>query len=278
MSNQRSLKHVKNQLRFVYGWRLTVRIALILFIFIFFVHVFLQPFDTRQPTSLRDVLELAGYGFILASSYLIVHAMELQWFVFNQKHWRKRDEALSFLVLFTLSTVLSSFYHSWAFDAGSKSLLEFILFASFFAIPFCLITFPILAFLRQRWGVKQDPENTHRFSREVEIKGENKEEDIRFHLSELLYIRAQQNYIEVVLHRADSDPIKQLVRATLRETEQEIPEALRVHRSYLINPQHVTQVNGPKRKRFIKLNNVPDEIPLSSTYQKHVESVLPIQP
>lgn len=278
MSNKKSLKNKSSQLRFIYDWRVTIRITLILFVFIFFVHVFLQPFDTKQPTSLRGVLDLAGYGFILSASYILLHALELKWFVHNQNRWRKRDEVLSFLMLFTLSTVLSSFYHSWAFNAGSKSLLEFIFFVLFFSVPFCLIIFPILAFLRQRWGVKQDPENVHRFSRLVTIKGENKEEDISFYLSELLYVRAQQNYIEVVLQSAHGDLVKQLVRTTLRETEQEIPEAVRVHRSYLINPQHVEQVLGPKRKRSIKLKKLSEEIPLSSTYQKNIESIMPVQP
>lgn len=77
MKSQKNLEHNNAQLNFIYDWLITIRIALILFCFVFIVHVLLQPFDTQQPTTLGDVLELAGYGFIVFTSYLIVHAIEL---------------------------------------------------------------------------------------------------------------------------------------------------------------------------------------------------------
>ncbi|MDX1706555.1 LytTR family DNA-binding domain-containing protein [Pseudidiomarina sp.] len=182
------------------------------------------------------------------------------------------------LILFSLSTVLSSFYHSWVFSDGFKSLLEFVFFALFFSLPFCLIIFPILFVLRQRWGIKTVPENEHRFSRIVTIKGESNDEDISFHLFELMYVKAQQNYVELVLKGANDDVVRQLVRITLQETEQQIPETIRVHRSYLVNPIQVSEVVGPKRKRSIKLKMISDEIPISSTYQKNIDPILPTQP
>ncbi len=88
---------------------------------------------------------------------------------------------------------------------------------------------------------------------------------------ELLYIKAEKNYINVFLN--ENGKIKQmLLRISLINTKKQLndPFIVQCHRSYLVNLRHVINVSGNAQELRLVLNQAASRIPVSRTYKKAV--------
>jgi two-component system LytT family response regulator len=96
------------------------------------------------------------------------------------------------------------------------------------------------------------------------IKLDNKsQKEILIKCNDLIYIEAMQNY--VVLNLVDDK--KFICHNTMKEMEESLPDSffIRVHKSFIINYDKVTSVEG----NFIVLNdNEKDKVLIGSTYRK----------
>jgi len=102
--------------------------------------------------------------------------------------------------------------------------------------------------------------------RPVTVRGRNQDEVETFALEAFVFAEAQQNYAALHLRGDDGAVSSRLIRATLSELETQIPGAVRVHRSYLVNPDHVAGVAGNARKREPRLRGVGRRLPMSPAF------------
>ncbi|MDX1463585.1 MAG: LytTR family DNA-binding domain-containing protein, partial [Marinirhabdus sp.] len=107
-------------------------------------------------------------------------------------------------------------------------------------------------------------------AKKIEIEGEGAYEGLRLQLNDLISVKADDNYVEVT-YVVDGKLKKQLIRNTLKNVEAMVPELLRTHRSYLINPEHFQQFKTENGKLFLQLA-YELVIPVTKTYTKEVKA------
>jgi DNA-binding LytR/AlgR family response regulator len=136
-------------------------------------------------------------------------------------------------------------------------------------IPAIATILPIIAFGRYAFGKYHEKRLE---DQKIEIKGEGNYEGLRLHFNELVSIRSSDNYIEI-LYLSGNQLKKTLIRNKLSAIDEEFPELLRAHRSYLVNPFHFRQWKTENGKLIIGLNH-DVEVPVSKTYQKNIKAAI----
>src|SRR5690606_13502994 len=99
--------------------------------------------------------------------------------------------------------------------------------------------------------------------RPLVVRGRNRGEALRLMPEDFVFAEAQQNYVSIC-RRQDGRLLSDLIRAPLSDVERQLPGALRIHRSYLVNPKHVLRVEGNARKRELVLDGLDRRLPMSS--------------
>ncbi|MDN3653707.1 LytTR family DNA-binding domain-containing protein [Thalassotalea ponticola] len=241
--------------------------------------VFLEPFDTKQQFSVIDTLRLAGYGVVVTISLLISYSLERQWYIKSGKVWHIANEVFAMTFLFILIATCTNVYHAFMFGAEDKSMIEFGLFVIKFVLPFAVFFFPVIMLLRQYFGSDaqpsaNEPKNIAPTDALVTLKGENTDEQLTFASSLFCCAIAQQNYVSLSILNSQGEITDVLLRATLSDIHRQLPEAMRVHRSYLINPNKITKVFGSKRNAKVVIEHISTPIPIGVTYFDKVKNKL----
>ena len=101
------------------------------------------------------------------------------------------------------------------------------------------------------------------------LASENLKDKLTVPLEKLMYIKAEDNYVNVY-YRLGSAVQSKLLRKKLSDLENERPELLRVHRSYLVNPQ--TDLNVAQNAKGVEiLFDVHHKVPVSNSYRHQLE-------
>ncbi len=99
----------------------------------------------------------------------------------------------------------------------------------------------------------------------VKLKSNDESEDVELTISDILFLKGAHNYVEVYF-LSDQRVKRILLRSTLKSLFKDL-EHLEVfifcHRSYIVNIQQVTTINGNSRGYKILLKNYGDFIPVS---------------
>ncbi|MFO7791229.1 MAG: LytTR family transcriptional regulator DNA-binding domain-containing protein [Bacteroidota bacterium] len=109
------------------------------------------------------------------------------------------------------------------------------------------------------------------------INGKNTGETLFFYPENLIYAKSQGNYIQLFLKRQNADMVeKKLLRLSMTGFLKQIEDVSyfhRVHKSFLINENYITNLNGNSKKaRIILDKNI--EIPLSRDMYKHYKNLV----
>jgi len=111
-------------------------------------------------------------------------------------------------------------------------------------------------------------------SKLIKLHDEKGKSILTLRIDSLLYLKSEDNYVEVhFLH--DKIEHKSLLRNTLKKTSSQLPTSrfLQIHRSYVINASHITQIKQSKGKTYIFLDFVENNpFTLSSTFKNLFES------
>lgn len=272
-------------MKFVETPRHYVYLSLAVSTLISFLMVFLQPYDTPKDMEIVMSIKLAGYGVIVFISMLLSYVIERKWYLNSGKKWDIQNELSAMFILFLLIATFTNIYHAMTFRAENKTIIEFGLFIIKFVLPFTIVVFPIIFIVRQHFGLDHvSTQSTSAESSEpnaqseVQLMGENSGETLIFTMSEFCFAMAQQNYVAINLINAQGQLQETLIRTTLTDVEKQVPNAIRVHRSYLINPSLVEHVSGPKRKTQLKMRHVDQPIPVSASHLDTLKNAMQIHP
>jgi len=106
----------------------------------------------------------------------------------------------------------------------------------------------------------------------IQLSGSNKLDILRLRPDQLIALSAANNYVTVYYLEEDTLR-KKLLRSTLTKMQKEVPQLLRVHRSYLINPHHFLEWKGTSTAVLTQL-----EIPVTQAYKEALLQRLQIRP
>lgn len=244
---------------------LFIAVALAVWVFLFLALT--EPLDTNEFDGTEKLIYLPFYSIAGAIAYLLV--IPLQSFIYKKKGliWSFRSEILFLTGVFIFGLLLSRSIYLYIIVPGAENPYPLDYFLISIYIPAIITILPIIAI--GRWAIGRYFEKKLE-DQKIEIKGEGTYEGLRLAFNDLIAIKSEDNYIEVTFIN-NSVLKKQLIRNTLSKIETDIPELLRTHRSYLINPNHFQQFNMEGGKLSLILSSEM-LIPVSKTHSENVKS------
>ncbi|MDG1276546.1 MAG: LytTR family DNA-binding domain-containing protein [Algoriphagus sp.] len=235
-------------------------IALGLAVWIFVFLFFTEPLDVSQLDSREKLIYLPIYGLFGSICYLICLPFQF-WWLLKMRSWLVSAEFIFFSLLFIVSFISTrSIYYYLVVDADPYAY-PILYFATSVYMPAALTVFPIVVFVRWSFGKYKEK----RFENEkIEIRGIGNYESLRLQLNDLICIQSSDNYVEVTFK--EGEKLKtHLIRNKLMTVEEQVPELIRTHRSFLINPYHFKQwKTGNKKVQVLLSEGI--EVPVSKTY------------
>ncbi|MDX1627280.1 MAG: LytTR family DNA-binding domain-containing protein [Fulvivirga sp.] len=146
-----------------------------------------------------------------------------------------------------------------------------------FGLPFIPVFIPLWAYLRFRFSKITIKTFEGKSEKEISIEGNNQNEIIKFKESQFVMAQAQANYVDI--HFLSENQLhKEMIRYTISGILDVIPSVQQIHRSYLVNPAMITDLNGNTRKGTVKLKYIEEEIPISPKHFKGVKKYLQNRP
>ena len=257
-----------------------------LFVFIFLR--FFQPFGIGNWQSDTKTLALLGYGlvtsFCLFANYLVCRALIPGWY--SCETWTVGKNILFTLwVFFTIGcgNLLYSAYQGFI----DLSLNGFLFYQGLTLVvglfPVAISTLMVYnRRLTKMVKEAQDLNNSVVISevaeiQTIEIPSQNKSEELKFELDELLAVKAVENYVEVYLLQ-ENNISRMVLRNTLKnvaESLSSIPSIQKCHRSYLVNMQKVKAFTGNAQGLTLDFGSSIDvTVPVSRVFVKPIREKL----
>jgi len=107
----------------------------------------------------------------------------------------------------------------------------------------------------------------------VTINDEKGKAAMNIAVRNIIYFKSEDNYI-LLYYKQDQELKKELIRTNLKKLEQELdlPNLIRIHRSYMINSQNLISAVKTAKGYKVKMDDeVVHHLPVSTTYQKVFE-------
>ena len=234
-----------------------------------FIVIVLQPFDTSQFEAEHKILLLSGYGILVFFTAVIHSTIENIRYFKTGKIWRISDEAVSVLLFCLFSGTILYLYNRAVVNNGlAFQLTTYWRFLKITVACMLPVFIPPMLFLRQKLGERIVPPAKNSFI----LTGENKNEMLQLQKDNLLFVRAVENYVEICFVDQNDKTISKTFRQTLSNVCAQLPFLEKCHRSYLVNLDTVKEISGNSQAAKISFLNCEKEIPLSKTYYKHIKS------
>lgn len=264
------MKILNKQIAFISVWNKKLIAALILGAFLSMLIIFLEPFNTNEYESNYRTLSLLGFGAILALTFFIQSSLENQWYAHLNKVWLVQHELISVLLFFIVSGTLIFLYNHLIINGDPYSLSSHWWYYSHIVIAMIPIVAPLLIYLRQKFGECIPPPlpNT------ITFIGENKNEILELQKTNVLFIQAIENYIEINYLDVDKNLKSKTFRQTLTKIQIQNPFLEKCHRSYLVHCNNIKEIKGNSQRAKIHFENVEVNIPLSKTFYKNLKRKL----
>lgn len=259
------------------NYKLALCLSTTIFFYLFLI--FFLPFgiDNYNPNHeytfdfLFEIFKFASALFIVflfnefAMHTLIVKTTSLK----NIVIW----SIWTLLLLSTVTFYIYNFLGDWhdylfisylGFLVNVSSVLIFPLIGTFFFFRYRFLQTQIEHILTTKEG-SIDADQL------ISFKGQGSRDEITLSVSNFLYGRAQDNYVE--LYYVEQNNIKKfLIRSSFRKLINSI-DALtikRCHRSYMVNLLHVNAIKGVSQEMILNLAPFDSSIPVSKSYRQAV--------
>jgi LytTr DNA-binding domain len=245
----------------------------------FFVFLFLlifQPFGTYHFEHPNKTLLLAGYGLVAMLVMIVCFIIIPLLFpkVFSEERWTIGKQ-LTLLALLIICLATACYFYNIRFFNYAFSWKNWGYFiwltTSVGFFPFLVITLLDYYFKFKKYSLFNTPlhykeESLSSTDRNLYILTDDALKDkVVFTVDELLFIKSDDNYIEVYLRKGKIDFEKKLIRCALKaaETKLDSLNLIRCHRSYLVNMRNCSSINGNSQGYRLVFDGVPEHIPVS---------------
>lgn len=236
--------------------------------------IVLQPFDTYTFQSPFKNLLLLGYAPGILAATVAIHPIETWLYRKQNHHWYLWNEILILLVGGLLMVSFSYAYNSLVVNGYPLRFNDWWGFLTTFGSPFFIFLGPIWGFVRFRLGNGYQVANENPDPILLQIVSQNKKESFQLAAAQFIYAQAQQNYVEIFYQDESGAVARKMLRISISRLQDQIPSSQQIHRSYLINPDCIAEIQGNARKRFVQLKTIPKPLPLSTKYYETIQEWL----
>lgn len=265
------LNSLNRQIHFTASGKRRALIGLILAVYLCFIIIVLQPFDTSQFDAEYKTLLLSGYGIFAGILFIIQAGIENTLYAARGKVWTVFHEISSVLVFcFISGTVLYFYNRSIVNNFKDYTWWTYWRFLSVTVVCMIPVFVPLMVYFRQKLGERIVPPAASSFV----LIGENKNEVLHLEKEQLLFIKAVENYVEICFTDEDQKVVSLTFRQTLSNVSKQLPFLEQCHRSYLVNTKSIRKIIGNSQGAKLAFKTSDKEIPLSKTYYKEVKSKL----
>lgn len=118
----------------------------------------------------------------------------------------------------------------------------------------------------------KDVSNNIITNKQISIIADNKKDKITTSIQDLIYISSQGNYASI-FYLSDGKIKEQLIRTSLSKIENQLVEnkqIIRCHKSYIVNTNQVSKINGNARGYLLRVKQVDFLIPVSRNFPKEL--------
>jgi hypothetical protein len=265
-------------------FRLYFGIAISVFLFI----QFFQPFTIEKFEFENILLFLTGFGVIVLVLLIISQI------IFQRALLNKENENHN-------NSIYIPLYYFFQIAATSLAFIFYIRFVGQVTITFNIVvrvvficlSLPLAMHLKIKIDayqirLKKLLSDTHlmqsklkQFSesysnKHIEIVSDNESDNFRIQVSEIVYAKSADNYVEIGYH--DEGIVKKkMVRNTLRNVELQLAEFnnfIRTHRTSLVNIQYIDKLNKNFNSYWLSLDKTKETVPVSRQYLMAVKDLL----
>ena len=251
-------------------------IAVGVFLFI----LFFQPFPLETLDYNNRLLYVTGFGFITFFLGFIVFVLVQTFFPkwFKSITWESIPPIIINISLLILTVTAYSFYIRYV---GKTYLTLYITFKVFLV---CLLPIIILGILYRNKSlemiidvlrtqnkvyylkIKEYEQNDA--DEKIEIFSENKYENFKIRLRDIIAIKSADNYIKIYCVKSNVVEMK-IIRNTLKSLESQLikrREFVKCHRPSIVNMRYVDKLVKNYSGYRILINGLEEEIPVSRQY------------
>lgn len=244
---------------------------------VFFLSVF-TPFNMAEwkySSPLANKLPIAAFG--------ILGILVLTFSQFGLRSWLNlRSMTIGqFLPLMFTEILLLTLVNFFIFRDADRALLpEFLTVLRHTFLVF-LLPYSIALLILALWKSNNSEQQNQSISqpigedsiKTIHLKDEKGKIILSLVPERIVLFQADANYV-TVFYVAEEKLKKELIRTSLKKIEKEIEDQsfFRLHRSYMVNLNHVSSVNRNKRSYTIQLNKLPElSIPVATSLKPHFE-------
>lgn len=259
------------QISFISSLKKKILVSSILGLFLSIIIIFLEPFDTNEYESDSRIINLLGFGVLVFCVYLIQSILENFWYNKVHKVWQISHEIFSIIIFFICSGSVIFFYNHFFINNLSYSIGHHLGYYTYIVLPMMVVLTPLILYLRQKFGefvIPVDPDT-------YVLIGKNKNEKLELKKNELLYIQAEENYINIYFIDSNNQAQSKTFRQTLSVVHEQASFLQKCHRSYLVNINQIYEIQGNSQSAKICFLQVEQKVPLSKTYYKQIKNEMP---
>ncbi len=266
------------------NFQISFGISILVFLFL----LFFQPFAIETFEFENKLLFFSGFGLIIFI-FILLNQILFHNFLIKSHRDETNDSLLSSLYFLSLilTTGLAFIFYIRYVGHGQ------ITFITVVKIIFICISLPVTIHLNNKLSSYQHrlkklmQENyslqnkLRQFSESyankfVEIISENDADNFRIRVSEIVFVKSADNYVE--LGYIDNGEFKKkLIRNTLKNVEQQLREFnnfVRTHRTSLVNVQFINKLNKNFNTYWLSLDKAKETIPVSRQYLITIKDLL----
>ena len=264
------------------------KIYLAISISVFLFILFFQPFPSHKFESENKNLYIAGYGLIIFIIQLIVQIIFQRHLLRNNLDgvYRPMLNSLYYFSQIALTSIAFVFYIRYVGNTGITFNIVLRVIVINLSAPVTLYLKETLSSTHGKYKKLLEEnrmlqDKIRQFSESyadkfVEFISENESDNIRLHVSEIIFVKSADNYVEIGFHEGGKVR-KKLIRNTLKNIEKQLKEFnnfVRTHRSCIVNIQYIKKLNKNFSTYWLSLDDSQETIPVSRQYLMTVKDLL----
>ncbi|MBN1950258.1 MAG: LytTR family transcriptional regulator [Bacteroidales bacterium] len=274
--------------QFIYLTKLHFRLYLSIGISVFLFILFFRPFASERFEFENELVFLSGFG-IIALTVLLVSQI-----LFQATLSQKEEENY-------INSVYIPLYYFFQVAATALAFVFYIRFVGLISITFNVVarvvfvclSLPVAVHLKLSINFYQVriknllvenrsmQEKLKQFSesyatKHIEIISDNESDNFRIQVSEIVFVKSADNYVEVG-YLEEGTVKKKMLRNTLRNVELQLAEFnnfIRTHRTSLVNIHFINKLNRNFSSYWLSLDKTRETIPVSRQHLMSVKELL----
>jgi len=265
-------------------FKIYLGISISVFLFI----LFFQPFSSYEFEPENKNLFVGGFGLIVFIVQVIIQAIFQRHLLRNHMdgEYNPLLNSLFYFSQIALTSVAFVFYIRYVGNTGITFNIVLCVVVISLSAPVTIYLKDMLLSMHEKYKKlleenRQMQDKIRQFSESyadkfIEFTSENEADNIRLQVSEIIFVKSADNYVEIGF-RDGGEIRKKMVRNTLKNIEKQLREFnnfVRTHRSGIVNIQYIDKLNKNFNSYWLTLIDTKETIPVSRQYLMVVKDLL----